>query len=74
VEYLTEMTTVRSYKHKVALREFEERITVRQTRGADHFSNILYISPASLISVVTLSFPYSDEINQENNDWEDFAE
>ncbi|MGY0189213.1 ATP-binding protein [Lactococcus petauri] len=39
-----------------------------------HKGDIVVTSDGKTGSTFTLSFPYSDEINQENNDWEDFAE
>ncbi|HBC91186.1 MAG TPA: cell wall metabolism sensor histidine kinase VicK [Lactococcus sp.] len=39
-----------------------------------HKGDIQVTSDGKNGSTFTLSFPYSDEINQENNDWEDFAE
>ncbi len=39
-----------------------------------HNGDIQVTSDGKSGSTFTLSLPYSDEINQENNDWEDFAE
>jgi two-component system sensor histidine kinase VicK len=39
-----------------------------------HNGDIQVSSDGKSGSTFTLSLPYSDEINQENNDWEDFAE
>ena len=36
MNYVTEMTTVRSYSHNIPLHEFGERITVPQTMVVDH--------------------------------------
>jgi len=55
VNYLTEMTAVRSYRHNVPLHEFGERITVPQTRAVDHG---LFTPPLHFASISDiLSYP-----------------